>query len=181
MHPDDASTWLRQGKILIHSTEGIWGLGCDPKNKDAIKKIFFLKKRDPKKNFILLSATKSQALKYFAPISIIQDQFLESIWPGHTTVVYSASSLIPKHITLSGDSIAIRVSNHLPVMNLLKAFNSLMVSTSANISNEPTPADPTTVMEIFRDQDVAMYAHPNGSAAKPSAIIDLKTMDYIRE
>jgi tRNA A37 threonylcarbamoyladenosine synthetase subunit TsaC/SUA5/YrdC len=56
-----------------------------------------------------------------------------------------------------------------------------MVSTSANISNFPTPSLLAEVKEIFDDPGVAVYAHDNGGALKPSAIIDLKTMEYIRE
>jgi tRNA A37 threonylcarbamoyladenosine synthetase subunit TsaC/SUA5/YrdC len=56
-----------------------------------------------------------------------------------------------------------------------------MVSTSANISNSPTPNLLDEVKEIFSDPDVAVYAHDKGNALKPSSIIDLETMEYIRE
>jgi tRNA A37 threonylcarbamoyladenosine synthetase subunit TsaC/SUA5/YrdC len=56
-----------------------------------------------------------------------------------------------------------------------------MVSTSANISNFPTPNLLAEVKEIFNNSDVAVYAHDNGDASKPSSIVDLKTMEYIRE
>ena len=56
-----------------------------------------------------------------------------------------------------------------------------MVSTSANISNFPTLNSLDEVKKIFVDPDVAVYAHDNGDALKPSSIIDLKTMEYIRE
>ena len=56
-----------------------------------------------------------------------------------------------------------------------------MVSTSANISKFPTPDLLSEVKKIFNDSDVAVYAHHNGDALKPSPIIDLETMEYIRE
>ena len=56
-----------------------------------------------------------------------------------------------------------------------------MVSTSANISNLPTPVNQEEVMKIFTDPDVAIYCFENGGSLKPSAIIDLNTMNYIRE
>ena len=74
-----------------------------------------------------------------------------------------------------------RVSDHKPIKELLAKFNSLMVSTSANISNQPTPITAAEALEIFTDPDVALYDFENGSANKPSAIIDLKTMGYLRE
>ena len=56
-----------------------------------------------------------------------------------------------------------------------------MVSTSANISNLPTPNSIDDIKKIFNDSDVAVYAHDNGDALKPSSIIDLNSMEYIRE
>ena len=74
-----------------------------------------------------------------------------------------------------------KYSIYLFFTNLLNIFNGLMVSTSANISNFPTPDSLDEVKKIFDDPDVAAYAHDNGDALKPSSIIDLKTMEYIRE
>ena len=56
-----------------------------------------------------------------------------------------------------------------------------MVSTSANISSQPTPITADEALEIFTDPDNALYDFENGSANKPSSIIDLKTMGYLRE
>ena len=92
-----------------------------------------------------------------------------------------ANNSILSSLKALDNTIGLRVSNHLPIVNLLNSFNNLMVSTSANISNFPTPSLLAEVKEIFNDSDVAVYAHDNGDAEKPSAIIDLKTMEYIRE
>jgi tRNA A37 threonylcarbamoyladenosine synthetase subunit TsaC/SUA5/YrdC len=64
---------------------------------------------------------------------------------------------------------------------LLDFFGGPMVSTSANISNRQTPIDIEEIMKIFSDNDVAVYAHENGEAIKPSTIIDIRTMEFIRE
>ena len=79
------------------------------------------------------------------------------------------------------NTIAIRVSNHKPIINLLSIFNNLMVSTSANISNLPTPKKLEDIAEIFADPNVAFYYFENGKSKKPSSIIDLNSMEYIRE
>ena len=92
-----------------------------------------------------------------------------------------ANNLISPAIKAIDNTIAIRVSNHLPIINLLNSFNGLMVSTSANISNLPTPNSIDDIKKIFNDSDVAVYAHDNGDASKPSSIIDLNSMEYIRE
>jgi len=179
--PTDASHWLKEGKILIHPTEGVWGLGCDASNINACNKISLLKKRSENKNFILLAPSISFALDFSAALEESQIEFLESVWPGHVTVIMQANDSLSLSIKAIDNTIAIRVSNHLPIKNLLNIFNGLMVSTSANISNFPTLNSLDEVKKIFDDPDVAVYAHDNGDALKPSSIIDLKTMEYIRE
>ena len=92
-----------------------------------------------------------------------------------------ANNSLSQSLKATDNTIALRVSNHLPIINLLNSFNGLMVSTSANISNFPTSDSLDEVKKIFDDPGVAVYAHDNGDALKPSSIIDLKTMEYIRE
>ena len=60
--PAEASNWLKEGKILIHPTEGVWGLGCDASNIKACEKIALLKQRSKSKNFILLAPSISFAI-----------------------------------------------------------------------------------------------------------------------
>ena len=179
--PADASNWLKEGKILIHPTEGVWGLGCNASNISACKKISNLKKRSDNKNFILLAPSISFALKLCAELEVSQIEYLESVWPGHVTVIMQANDSLSLSIKAKDNSIAIRVSDHLPITNLLNSFNGLMVSTSANISNLPTPNSIDDIKKIFNDSDVAVYAHDNGDASKPSSIVDLNSMEYIRE
>ena len=179
--PADASNWLKEGKILIHPTEGVWGLGCNASNIGACKKISNLKKRSDNKNFILLAPSISIALELSAELEVSQIEFLESIWPGHVTVILQANNSLSQSLKATDNTIALRVSNHLPIINLLNLFNGLMVSTSANISNFPTSNSLDEVKKIFDDPDVAVYAHDNGDALKPSSIIDLNSMEYIRE
>ena len=179
--PVKASNWLKEGKILIHPTEGVWGLGCDAFNLNSVRKINQLKQRESSKNFIVLAPTVKHALQYFQPLTDSQINFIDCAWPGHTTVIYESNNLLPTHLKAIDNTIAMRVSDHKHIKSLLSSFNNLMVSTSANRSNSLTSTSLKKVLEIFQDDDVALYDFDNGSARKPSSIIDLKTMEYIRE
>ena len=181
LDPKEASNWLMDGKILIHPTEGIWGIGCDAFSAKAVKKIKNLKQRDSTKSFILLVSSTSNALAYCKPLSQLKLATLQEIWPGHTTAILESSKIIPDNIKSIDNTIALRVSAHKPLFDLLKFFNKPMVSTSANISNQPTPKSLAEVSTIFKDPDVAIYNHKNGIAKKPSSIINLNTMEYLRE
>ena len=179
--PADASNWLKEGKILIHPTEGVWGLGCDAKNVQACKKINTLKQRDENKKFIILAPSLENALDCFGPVSKEQISQLEQLWPGHTTVIHIAKNNISDHLKAKDNTIGIRVSAHLPIVKLLNEFLDPMVSTSANLSNQQTPNSRTDLYQIFQDEDVAFYNHDNGRAKKPSSILRLHNMEYLRE
>ena len=91
LNAQDAAEWLNHGKILIHPTEGVWGIGCDAFNQSAVEKVNILKQRDPSKNFILLAPSTQKALQYFQPLSKQQIEFVSNNWPGHTTIIYGST------------------------------------------------------------------------------------------
>ena len=93
LSPAEASNWLKEGKILIHPTEGVWGLGCDASNINACEKIALLKQRPKNKNFILLAPSISFAIGCSEKIESSKIEFLESIWPGHVTSYLAAKQL----------------------------------------------------------------------------------------
>ena len=173
--------WLSAGKILAHPTEGIWGLGCDALNKSSFSKIYDLKKRPQNKSFILLIPSILSIKKYLKALSKEDLNFLNKIWPGHTTVLVKYNKNLPSHLCNDSGKIAIRVSNHLPLERLFKGFNGLMISTSANISGEEAINDPIEIINTFDDIDVAYYNESLGTNKKPSTIIDLASRKIIRK
>ena len=178
--PAEASNWLKEGKILIHPTEGVWGLGCDASNIKACEKIALLKQRSKSKNFILLAPSISFAIDCSEKIESSQIEFLESIWPGHVTVILQANSSISPSIKEENSTIGIRVSNHLPIKNLFKGFDRPIISTSANISGQEIINNPQEVINFFECDEVAYYDEMLGENNSPSQIIDLDSKDIIR-
>ena len=78
---DSSVEWLNAGKILIHPTESIWGLGCDAMNEKAVNLIFKIKKRDKKKSFILLIDSLISFEKYLQDIDDKDRFYLDEHWP----------------------------------------------------------------------------------------------------
>ena len=87
--------WIKSGKILVHPTEGIWGLGCDAFNEDAVNKIFKIKKRSKNKSFILLSESLDFLKKYIQDLNKEDEKFLENYWPGPVTSVSYTHLTLP--------------------------------------------------------------------------------------
>ena len=127
---------LAEGKILIHPTEGIWGIGCDALNKESFLRIYDLKKRPKNKSFILLIDSLDTISKYINKLSDEELNFIDTVWPGPTTLLIDYNEKLPEHLQNVSGKIALRVSNHYPIKSLLNAFNGIMVSTSANISGQ---------------------------------------------
>tara|TARA_B100000674_G_scaffold430051_1_gene386412 strand:+ start:247 stop:522 length:276 start_codon:yes stop_codon:yes gene_type:complete len=78
LNADESANWLSQGKILIHPTEGVWGIGCDAKNKKAVDRVFALKNRATKKKFILLSPS----IKSVREFCLINDNDMKILQKG---------------------------------------------------------------------------------------------------
>ena len=173
--------WLSAGKILAHPTEGIWGLGCDALNKDSFSKIYNLKKRSQNKSFILLIPSIFSFKKYLKNLSEEDLDFLDKIWPGHTTVLVEYNKNLPSHLCNDSGKIGLRVSNHLPIKQLMEGFKGAMISTSANISGQENLQNSKQIIDTFDDIDLAYYDALSGDKIKPSAIIDLESRKVIRE
>jgi len=178
---DSSVEWLKAGKILIHPTESIWGIGCDAFNSKAVEQVFRIKKRDLSKGFILLAESLKSIEKYIKVIEKEDQQFLSKHWPGAYTFLIKYNDKLPKHLMNKNGKIAIRVSNHLPLKSLMKSFSGFVISTSANISGEKNINNPDEIINFFEQEDMAYYDESLGKNLTPSKIIDLETRDIIRE
>ena len=173
--------WLKAGKVLVHPTESIWGLGCDALNESAIDLIFKLKQRPLNKSLILLAESYFTIKEFVTSLNPDQEKLLNEKWPGPHTFLFTYNKNLPSHLMNETGKIAIRVSNHLPVKNLLKVYKGFMVSTSANFSGQSNINCPNKILETFANDDIAYYDESLGKQLKPSQIIDLETGIIIRE
>jgi len=172
--------WILDGKILAHPTEAIWGLGCNALNESSYKNLFKLKNRDENKNFILLANSLKLVKEFIVPLAKQDETLLNNTWPGPVTFLIKYKDSIPIHLKNSTGKLAFRVSNHYPIKTLLKGFNGLMVSTSANISGEEVINEPSLIIKNFANDNLAYYDEILGDEAKPSTIIDLHSKEIIR-
>tara|TARA_B100001113_G_scaffold349400_1_gene344740 strand:- start:923 stop:1483 length:561 start_codon:yes stop_codon:yes gene_type:complete len=177
---DSSVEWLKAGKILIHPTESIWGLGCDAFNEDAVASIFKIKNRDKNKSFILLIKSLESFKNYLQDISKKDIKYLHEHWPGPYTFLIKYNDKLPEHLRNNTNKIALRVSNHLPVTSLFKSFSGFMISTSANISGQKNLKEPEEIINYFEYDEMAFYDELLGTNSSPSTIIDLETKAVIR-
>ena len=173
---------LQQGGVIAYPTEAVYGLGCDPDNESAVLALLAIKQRPVEKGLILVAANYSQLLPYVDDKAIPLEKRYQifSSWPGHISWVLPASKTAPKWITGQFDSIAVRVSAHPVVQQLCSAYGKPLVSTSANLSGQPSITDPLELEQTLGGLLSAIMAGALGGATQPSQIRDAITGDVVR-
>jgi L-threonylcarbamoyladenylate synthase len=130
--------YMTHDGVILYPTDTIWGLGCDATNENAIEKIVELKNREVSKSFILLMTDVKQLSRYIAdPLPNLQD--LIDQLPMPTTIIYSNAINLPYRLINEDQSIAVRITKDPFCRSLIKRLRQPIVSTSANISGQPSP------------------------------------------
>lgn len=149
---DIAVKSVRNGGVIVFPTDTVYGLGCDPYNKDAIKKIYKIKKRESSKLFPILAYSKEN-LSDIVIFDEKSNKIAEKFWPGQVTLVLKLKDRkIGKSMNAQG-KIAVRVPNNKCALALLKECK-LLVGTSANISGMRSFTNPDECLENISGYDV---------------------------
>jgi L-threonylcarbamoyladenylate synthase len=171
--------FLESGGIIAYPTESCFGLGCDPRNRNAVKRLLQIKGRPQHKGLILIANSSKQLKPYIAPVSKTQKQQLAKTWPGpHTWLVPTAKNC-PVWLTGRHTSIAVRVTAHALSSRLCRDAGMALVSTSANRSGCRPAKTSRECYKLFGTQ-VRIVNGLIGKARKPSTIQDLATGKIIR-
>lgn len=140
---------LKAGEVIAYPTEAVFGLGCDPFNRQAVEKLLHVKQRPLEKGVILIASKIEQIL----PLVKLQNEpwqaRVEASWPGPVTWVLPVKNELPEWITGGRDSVAVRVSSHPLVRALCNEFGAPLISTSANLSGGEPARSCQEVEQIF--------------------------------
>lgn len=169
---------LRLGKIILYPTDTVWGLGCDILNKNAVDSIYEIKKRVSSKALIIL-VSSIEMLKEYVIIPDDKLSVLNNEKP--LTVIYSNTKNIPNYLTANDGSIAVRITKDPFCKELIDTFGKPIISTSANISGNPTPSIFSEIDKtILSDVDyVVNWRQDDKSKSLPSKIIKFTGKDEI--
>ena len=129
---------LRQGGILLYPTDTVWGVGCDATNPQAVDRIYRLKRSENKKSMLVLCASADMVVRYVNKAPGIAFEVMELATSPLTAILPGAVGLAPNLIP-DEETLGVRIPDHEFCCRMLRAFGKPVVSTSANISGEPTP------------------------------------------
>ena len=134
---DEAVRTLRQGGIVLYPTDTVWGLGCDATNAGAVERIYRLKRSENKKSMLVLCASADMVVRYVNRAPGIAFEVMEMATSPLTAILPGAAGVAPNLIPDEG-TLGVRIPDHEFCRRMLRAFGKPVVSTSANISGEPT-------------------------------------------
>ena len=163
---------LQTGGLILYPTDTVWGIGCDATNAGAVSKVYALKQRVATKSLIVLMADERDVLKYTSQPDLRVFDFLQTV-SKPTTVVYEGAIGLADNLVNEDGTVAIRLVEETFCRHLIKRFRKPLVSTSANVSGEVSPA-------FFREIDariidgvdyVVEYRREDETVREPSAIV----------
>lgn len=140
-----AADWLRRGGVVAYPTEAVYGLGCDPWNGSAVRRILAMKRRPEAKGLILIAAELAQLAPFVQWLEPTRMAEIFATWPGPHTWLLPARPETPVWLRGQHDTLAVRVIAHPLAAALCRATGMALVSTSANRTSQ-TPA--RTALEV---------------------------------
>ena len=166
---------LRCGGLILYPTDTIWGIGCDATNEEAVKRIFALKQRADSKALICLVDNANRLPRYIRNILYLAWDMMEYAEKPLTLILDNAVNL-PACLMAEDGSIGMRVTRENISNKLCFKFQKPVVSTSANISGEPSPQCFSEISpEIIAGVDYVMKCRQNDTSKRvPSRIIKLR-------
>ena len=172
---------LLDGGIIVYPTDTVWGIGCDATNAEAVQRIYQLKQREDSKSMLILLDSPAKLNYYIADIPDAAWQLLDCCNDANDemmkplTIIYpNARNLAPNLIAEDG-SIGIRITSDPFSKALCAQLKHPIVSTSANISGEPTPRFYREIDGVILDHSdyCCLFRRDDETPHEPSSIIKI--------
>ncbi|MCG5540637.1 MULTISPECIES: L-threonylcarbamoyladenylate synthase [unclassified Halorhodospira] len=175
-----AAAMLRDGGVVAYPTEAVWGLGCDPRRREAVARLLTLKGRPERQGLILIAAGVEQLEPFLAPLPQAWAEAIHASWPGPMTWVLPASAQAPGWVSGGRDTLAVRVTAHPVAAELCRAFGGALVSTSANPSAGRPARSASQVRRYFGTRIDALVPGRLGELERPTPIRDGRNGAFLR-
>ncbi|MDD2892465.1 MAG: Sua5/YciO/YrdC/YwlC family protein [Halothiobacillaceae bacterium] len=176
-----AARWLRAGGVLAYPTEAVFGLGCDPRNDAALRRLLALKQRTWRKGLILIADDAAQLAGYLQPLPESVQMRAQASWPGATTWLWPARAQVSLWLRGAHPSLAVRIPAHPAARALCRAFGHALVSTSANRAGQHPARNALEVRRKLGAHAPVLIVHGEvNRRARPSQIIDLLSGQAVR-
>ena len=165
---------MREGGVILYPTDTIWGIGCDATNEDAVRRVYEIKQRQDSKAMLVLVDSSVKVDFYVRDVPEVAWDLID-LADKPLTIIYSGARNLAANLLAEDGSVGIRVTNEDFSKRLCQQFRKAIVSTSANISGQPSPKNFSEISEEVKsavDYIVGCRQEELGNP-KPSSIIKL--------
>jgi len=171
---------IENGGVIIFPTDTVYGIGCNPYDANAVKKIYEIKSREKIKSLPVL-ASSIEIVKQISIIDEFTEKIIKKYWPGPLTLILKLKDKNLKESLNLEDKIAVRIPNSVCTLKLLNKCN-LLVGTSANVSGDSSFTDPQECMKNVKNYDIFVDGGTITSKGESTIIeIENEKIHVIRE
>lgn len=165
---------MRRGGVILYPTDTVWGIGCDATNPDAVKRVYEIKKRADSKAMLVLVDSSVKVDFYVSDVPQVAWDLIDYATKP-LTVIYDGARNLADNLLAEDGSVGIRVTGEEFSKELCFRFRKAIVSTSANISGQPSPANFSEISEEVKQavDYIVGYRQDETGRPKPSSIIKL--------
>ena len=165
---------MREGGVILYPTDTIWGIGCDATNEDAVRRVYEIKQRQDSKAMLVLVDSSVKVDFYVRDVPEVAWDLID-LADKPLTIIYSGARNLAANLLAEDGSVGIRVTNEDSSKRLCQQFRKAIVSTSANISGQPSPKNFSEISEEVKSavDYIVGYRQEEMSNPKPSSIIKL--------
>ena len=168
----EAAEHIRNGEVVGFPTETVYGLGCDARDGEAVKRVFEAKGRPADNPLICHVGDKEQIKEIVSGITPLAQKLIDEFMPGPITLVMKKSDIISDQTTAGLDTVGVRMPSDPTANKFLKYAGVPVAAPSANLSGRPSPTNARSVLE---DMDGYIYAVIDGGDSKfglESTVVD---------
>lgn len=171
---------IQNGGIILYPTDTVWGIGCDATNAEAVAKIYQLKQRAETQSMICLMNGEKMMYNVFKAIPDVAWQIID-LSEKPTTIILDNPRNVAPNLIAADKTLGIRIIKEPFCFKLLERMKKPLVSTSANISGQPTPKSFKEISpEIIKGVDYVVNLHHDKICDKPSTIIKLSLDNQVK-
>lgn len=172
---------LRRGGIILYPTDTVWGIGCDARNEEAVRKIFALKQRDDAKSMLCLLDEAGKLQGYVKDVPSMAWDLIE-LTTKPLTIIYPGATGVAPSLVAEDGSLGIRITHESFTHDLCARLHAPLVSTSANLSGEPAARNFGEVSAaILEGVDyVVRFRQGDCTEPEPSSIIKLGVNNEVK-
>jgi len=176
-HPEPAfarcKEVIRSGGVVVYPTDTLYGLGADPKNPAALRKLFTLKNRQADQPILLLINDPGMVRDWAAEVSSQAGDMTRKFWPGPLTLVFKAKADVLPELTAGTGTIGLRVPGSELCRRLLAFLGTALTGTSANLSGGPNPLTAAEAAALFGNRVDLVLDGGSAVGGRPSTVVDV--------